>query len=157
MIRHRTTKAFYLLVFILICDQLSKWWIVNDVMRTPHAEKITGFLNFVLVWNKGVTFGFLSQIAHDYMPWILTGAAVLILFLLGRWLWRTSSTLVALSLGAIMGGAIGNVIDRVRFSGVVDFLDFHYNEYHWYAFNIADAAIVVGVTFLILESLVRGR
>ena len=91
------------------------------------------------------------------MPYFLTAVAAVILFLLGRWLWRTTSALVAIGLGAIMGGAIGNVIDRLRFGAVVDFLDFHYEHYHWYAFNIADAAIVTGVCLLLLDSLVRGR
>jgi lipoprotein signal peptidase len=91
------------------------------------------------------------------VPAVLVIAAFLILFLLTRWLLRTSSLLVALSLGAVMGGAIGNVIDRLRFGAVVDFIDFHYTTYHWYAFNIADAAIVIGVFFLVLDSLVKGR
>lgn len=157
MTHRRTGMAAYLLAFILACDQLSKWWIVNAVMRPPRTVEIDPFLNFVLVWNKGVTFGLLNQVTHGFMPWILIGAAFLILILLSRWLWRTTSTLVALSLGAVMGGAIGNIIDRLRYGAVVDFLDFHYQDYHWYAFNIADAAIVTGVCLLILENLIRGR
>jgi signal peptidase II len=154
---NRITMASYLMALILLCDQLSKWWILSVAMRPPRVTPITSFLNFVLVWNKGVTFGLLNRFAHNSMPWILIGVALLILVLLGRWLLRTSSTIVALGLGAIMGGAIGNVIDRVRYGAVVDFLDFYYHNYHWYAFNVADAAIVTGVTVLLLDSLVRGR
>ena len=154
----RASLAAYLMAAILAADQLSKWWIVNMVMRPPHTgSRSIDFLNFVLVWNKGVTFGLLNEFAQQYMPWILIGVAFLILILLSRWLWRTSSTLVALSLGAVMGGAIGNIIDRLRYGAVVDFLDFHYRTYHWYAFNIADAAIVTGVSLLVVDSLVRGR
>jgi len=127
---------------------------MGDVERTIP---VTSFLNFALVWNKGVTFGLFNKNTQHFLPYILIGVAALILFLLGRWLWRTGSTPVALALGAIMGGAIGNVIDRLRYGAVVDFLDFHYGTYHWYAFNIADAAIVTGVALLLLDGMVRGK
>lgn len=148
--------ASYLGVFVALTDQLSKWWVLRNI--TPsNPMVVTPFLNFVLVHNKGVTFGLLNNISHQYMPYMLSAVAAIILFLLGRWLWFTRSTPVALGLGAIMGGAVGNVIDRVRFGAVVDFLDFYYQNYHWYAFNIADAAIVTGVALLMLDSLVRAR
>lgn len=148
--------ASYLGVFVALTDQLSKWWVLRNV-SSSSATAVTPFLNFVLVHNKGVTFGLLNNINHEYMPYILSAVAAVILFLLGRWLWLTTSLSVALGLGAIMGGAVGNVIDRVRFGSVVDFLDFYYQNYHWYAFNVADAAIVTGVSLLMLDSLVRAR
>ncbi|MDP9127710.1 MAG: signal peptidase II [Pseudomonadota bacterium] len=157
MMPRRVHLASYVLGLVLLCDQASKWWVLRSFLQTRQGIRVTPFLNFILVWNKGVTFGLLNTIAHNYMPWILAGAALLILVLLGRWLARTHSTLIALSLGAIMGGAVGNIIDRLRFGAVMDFLDFYYGSYHWYAFNIADAAIVTGVVLLLLESLVRGR
>jgi signal peptidase II len=153
----RTMIGFYLMVLVVLCDQLTKWWVLRMVMVPPRTVQETPFLNLVLVWNKGVTFGFLNQLDHRYVPYILIGVAAVVVILLARWLWRTSSTMVALALGAIMGGAIGNVIDRVRFGAVMDFLDFYYRDYHWYAFNIADAAIVTGVGLLLLDSLVRAR
>jgi signal peptidase II len=70
------------------------------------------------------------------MPYVLIAVAAVILFLLGRWLWRTSSTTVALALGMVMGGAVGNVIDRLRYGAVVDFLDFYYRDFHWYNCNL---------------------
>ncbi len=157
IIHRRFNIAIYLLALITMCDQLSKWWVLNEAMRPPHTMPVTSFLNIVLVWNKGVTFGFFSHFDHHLMAYFLIAVAAIILFLLGRWLWRTSSTLVAVALGAVMGGAIGNVIDRIRYGAVVDFLDFYYQNYHWYAFNIADAAIVTGVGLLLLDSLVRGK
>ncbi|MDX2028015.1 MAG: signal peptidase II [Alphaproteobacteria bacterium] len=149
--------ATYLIALVLVCDQMTKWWILNEVMRPPQIVPINSFFNLVLVWNKGVTFGLLNQYAPDIMPWILTGTAILITGLLTRWLLRTSSTTVALGLGAVIGGAVGNIIDRLRHGAVVDFLDFHFRTYHWPAFNVADSAIVIGVSLLLLDSLVRGR
>jgi signal peptidase II len=154
-IRYRI--ASYLLALVVLIDQLTKWWIIGEVMRQgAHVEPINVYLNLVLQRNKGVTFGAFNN-NHKYMPFFLVAVAAVILIFLGRWLWRTTSSLVAFALGLIMGGAIGNVIDRLRLGGVVDFLDFHYQNYHWYAFNVADAAIVTGVTLLLLDSLVRGK
>lgn len=155
--RRRFMIALYLGALVVMCDQLSKWWLVNIAMRPPHVMEVTSFLNLVLVWNKGVTFGLLSRMDHHVMSYFLIAVAAIILFLLGRWLWRTSSSLVAIGLGAVMGGAIGNVLDRLRFGAVVDFIDFYYQNYHWFAFNVADAAIVTGVCLLLLDSLVRGK
>jgi lipoprotein signal peptidase len=157
-IHRRALMALYVMALVAVGDQLSKWWIVHvRMIPTPRVLPVTPFLNFVLVWNKGVTFGLLNQVDRRFMPWVLVAAAVLVLFLLGRWLWRTSSAWVAVALGAIMGGAIGNIVDRARFGAVIDFLDFYYGDYHWYAFNIADAAIVTGVGLLLLDSLVRAK
>jgi signal peptidase II len=154
--RHET-QALYLGVAIALADQLSKWWLLEKIMQPPHVEAVTPFLNLVLVHNKGVTFGLLNTIDRHILPYILTGVALVILFFLGRWLYRTHSTVVAVALGAVMGGAVGNIIDRVRYGAVVDFLDFYYRDYHWYAFNVADAAIVTGVGLLLLDSLIKAR
>jgi signal peptidase II len=162
LVRHMTiprhvTLAALLGILVAIADQLSKWWLLEAVMRPPHVEEVTPFLNLVLVHNKGVTFGLLNTIDRQSMPYILAAIAVAILFLLGRWLLRTQSLPVAMGLGFVMGGAVSNLIDRMRYGAVIDFLDFYYQDYHWYAFNIADAAIVTGVGLLLLDSLVRAR
>jgi len=156
-INQHVALASYLAVFIALSDQLSKWWLTNIVMREPHVEKVTSYFNLVMVQNKGVTFGLLNTIDHHFMPYVLAGVALVILFFLGRWLMRTQSMLVAVGLGLVIGGAVGNLIDRVRYGAVIDFLDFYYRDFHWYAFNIADAAIVTGVSLLLLDSLVRAR
>jgi signal peptidase II len=153
----RATIGFYMMAFIGLVDQISKGLILNHIGDVRHTMPVTPFLNFVLVWNKGVTFGLLGRTGQNYMTYILIGVAAVILALLGRWLWRTKSLLVALALGAIMGGAVGNVIDRVRYGAVADFLDFYYRDYHWYAFNVADAAIVTGVALLLIDGMVHGR
>jgi len=155
---HRHVKfAVCLAILVTFADQFSKWWLVNTIMRPPHVEPVTSFLNLVLVHNKGVTFGLLNTMNHQIMPAILMAVAIVILFFLGRWLYLTRSMPVAIGLGAVMGGAVGNVLDRIREGAVVDFLDFYYANYHWYAFNIADAAIVTGVSLLLLDSVLRAR
>jgi signal peptidase II len=157
MLHRRATIGFYMLALVGLADQLSKWFVLQQMGDVQHTIPVTVFLNFVLVWNKGITFGFLNHGGHHYTPYILAAVAAIILFLLGRWLWRTNSTLVALALGAIMGGAIGNVIDRLRYGAVADFIDFYYQDYHWYAFNVADAAIVTGVALLLIDGMVQGK
>jgi len=157
----RFNIAAYLLVLVALCDQLSKWCLLREMSDPPQAIPVNDYFNLVLVWNRGVTFGLLNNMNHTYMSYFLVAVALLILYLLGRWLWTTTSTPVSIGLGAIMGGAIGNIIDRLRYGSVVDFLDFHYQNNHWFAFNIADAAICTGVGLLLLDSLldslVRGR
>jgi len=149
--------GFYAMAFVGLVDQLTKWLILDRLDDVHRTITVTPFLNLALVWNKGVTFGLLNHHDKNYLPYLLIGVAVVILFFLGRWLWRTSSTTVALALGAIMGGAVGNVIDRVRYGAVVDFLDFYYKDFHWYAFNVGDAAIVMGVALLLIDGMVRGK
>lgn len=157
MIHRRFRIGLYVIALVALCDQFSKWWLLNKIMQPPHGVAVTPFLNLVLVWNKGVTFGLLNKFDHRYVEYFLIAVAAVIVFLLGRWLWRTYSLLVTYALGLIMGGAFGNVIDRLRFGAVLDFLDFYYRDYHWYAFNVADAAIVTGVGLLVLDNLIRGR
>ncbi|MDD4617199.1 MAG: signal peptidase II [Alphaproteobacteria bacterium] len=157
-IQRRTALGIYAMAAIGLADQLTKWMVLEHV-NVHHIIKVNDFLNIVLVWNKGVTFGLLSHIGNGKtIPYVFIVIATVITILLGRWLWRTASTPTALSLGFIMGGAIGNAIDRVRYGMVVDFIDFHYGEkFHWYAFNLADAAIVSGVVILLIDDLLRAK
>lgn len=146
----------YLAACVALVDQSSKNWFLGSTEEIHPVVKITPFLNFRLNWNKGVTFGLLNDFGL-WMPYILTGVAVVILFLLMNWLRKVKTLYAALGLGCVMGGAIGNVIDRVRFGAVVDFIDFHYAGYHWYTFNVADSAIVFGVGLLLLENFIQSR
>lgn len=147
----------YLLVFVIMADQMSKQFVKGYVEEAQHIVSLSPYLNLTLVMNKGVTFGLLDRFDHAYITYSLIAVAAVVVFFLLRWLWRTTSLLIGIALGCIIGGAIGNVIDRVRYGAVIDFLDFHYQTHHWYSFNVADAAIVTGVTLLLLDSLVRGR
>jgi lipoprotein signal peptidase len=150
-------RGLILALVILLADQASKWWILEIVdLDQVRQVVLTPFLNLTMVWNRGITFGLFSGGG----PWnalILAAIAVVIVAVLLRWMARAETRLVALALGAVAGGAIGNVIDRLRFGAVVDFVDVHAWGFHWYVFNVADAAIVCGVGVLLADALFRRR
>jgi lipoprotein signal peptidase len=146
-------------VLLLAADQASKWWIL-EVLRLPEVRHVRLLelgpfgLDLSMVWNRGVTFGLLSGDG----PWnhlVLALLAAAIALVLLRWLARAETLAVAVALGAVIGGAVGNVLDRLRFGAVVDFVDAHAWGWHWYVFNIADAGIVCGVAALIADALFR--
>lgn len=151
---------------VMLFDQLSKWAITALVMDpacvTPPISQpgcaipVLPFFNLTMVYNPGVTFG----LGGGLGPLVLSGLAVAISVALVVWLRRVDSLLLAIALGGIIGGAIGNVVDRLRFGAVVDFLDVFIPGSglpHWPAFNIADSAIVVGVALVIIDGLIAGR
>ena len=140
---------------VLVLDQITKMLILDLFSTSPQGVEVLPFFNLVLAWNRGVSFGMFGGLG-DWGPWILVALALVISAVLARWMMKAESRLELMSLGLIIGGAIGNVIDRVRFGAVVDFLDVHGWGYHWPAFNVADSAITVGAAILILESLFFG-
>ena len=142
---------------ILVADQASKWFML-EVLRLPEVRHIPllalgpfGF-DLTMVWNRGVTFGLLTGFGAGG-AFLLAAVALAVVAALGIWLRRAESPVVAVALGAIAGGAVGNVVDRLRFGAVVDFIDAHIGNLHWYVFNVADAAIVCGVVALVIDSL----
>jgi len=144
---------------LLVADQASKWWIL-EVVRLPEVRSVPLLelgpvgLDLTMVWNRGVTFGLFSgDGAWNHV--ILAVLAMAVAGFLLRWLWRADTRLVALALGAVIGGAVGNVIDRFRFGAVVDFLHAWAWDWSWYVFNVADAAIVLGVLALVADALIR--
>ena len=123
---------------VLAADQASKWWILNG-LRLPEVGQVVllPVLNLTMVWNTGVTFGLLNGFGQwGYL--LLAAVALAVVAALAVWLRRAETRLVAIALGAIAGGAISNVIDRLRFGGVVDFIHAHLGAWSWYVFNVAD-------------------
>jgi signal peptidase II len=135
----------------LVADQASKEKLLDllDFGQRPVIE-ITSFFNLAMVWNRGVSFGMFAR--HD-QPLLLIFISLFICVFLLRWLLKCEERMVALALGLVIGGALGNVIDRIRFGAVADFFDFHLFGYHWPAFNIADASIFIGVVVLCWHSM----
>jgi signal peptidase II len=148
-------------LLVLVADQASKWWVLNG-LDLPELRQVVllPVLNLTMVWNRGVTFGLLNGLG-SWGHVLLAAIALAVVVALGFWLRRAESRLVAVAIGSIAGGAIGNVIDRVRFGAVVDFIHAHvatpWGDYSWYVFNVADAAIVCGVAALILDSQLSKR
>lgn len=166
--------GWLLLSLILIAlDQLSKWYVTEALYKPkmglqglgfmdwysltperlpPFNMEITSFFNLVMVWNTGVSFGLMRGQDKGPILLIALASAITLFFLI--WLLRTNDKLHGICFAIIIGGALGNMIDRARFGAVIDFLDFHAFGYHWPAFNVADICVVVGVTLLIIASFV---
>lgn len=145
-----------LAALVVLADQVSKWAVLLWVMNPPRIIEVTGFFNLVLVYNRGVSFGLMAS-DYAWKPYALAVLALVIVALLLWWLRGQAGCLPRLAGGLVVGGALGNVIDRFLHPGVVDFLDFHYAGWHWPAFNLADAAIVCGVGLLLFDGLFGGE
>lgn len=177
-------QKFFLVLWmiaLIIADQVSKWWIIEMYYKprvfeadggslsffewfTTFSQKqfppvqieVTSFFNLVMVWNKGVSFGMFAS-ASDIMPYILSAVAVIMSIILGIWMKRATHLSTIIPLAMVIAGALANVFDRFRFGAVADFLDFHINDMHYPAFNIADCCIVVGVLLLAFDGLILER
>lgn len=143
-------------LIVILCDQLTKIAIAK-VFAYGEGRVITPFFNLVLVYNRGAAFGFLST-ASGWQRWAFTAlgivAALVICYLLKR---HAAQRLFCTALSLILGGALGNVIDRLAYGHVIDFLDFHVRAWHWPAFNLADSAITIGAALLVFDELRRVR
>ncbi len=140
-----------LAALVFAADQGSKYWVLHGAgLRDGHVLVLLPVLNFVLVWNHGITFGMLAGAGATVLLVGITSAVIASLLV---WLWRSRNWLTCLAVGAIAGGASGNVLDRLRHGAVVDFIQAHIGGWSWYVFNVGDAAIVCGVAALMLESL----
>lgn len=144
---------------VLLLDQLSKWAMVELVLDDRRRIAVLPFFNFSLVYNPGISFGLLGSDAA-WGPYVLSAVAVAVCVALFFWARRAETRMLAVAIGLVIGGAIGNVIDRLRFGAVVDFLDFYIPGTqlpHWPAFNVADAAIVIGVGLILVDGLFASR
>jgi signal peptidase II len=143
---------------VLLVDQFSKWLVVNHLDVHQIRTIIPGFFNLVLVKNRGMAFGIFSQTRSGFPYYFLlatTIGAVVVIVSFFCWTKRNRRWLTV-GLSVILGGAVGNLIDRVRFGYVIDFLDFLLKAYHWPAFNVADSAVTVG-TFWLFFNIMKGK
>jgi signal peptidase II len=145
-------KGLALAAAVIVVDQASKWWILTSVMRPPRVIEVTPFFNLVMGWNRGVSFGLFNSDSPLNL-WLLPLMVVGITAVLLVWLWRAERLWLGIGIGLVVGGAVGNLVDRMRFGAVADFLDVHAFGWHWPAFNVADSAITVGAAIILLESL----
>jgi len=152
MIRRTALLGFALAALTVALDRVTKVWALDALFEPPTRIKVLEVLNLVPVWNRGVSFGLLSS-DLEWGPWLLGGFALAVAVALVVWLLRADNPILAAGLGLVIGGAVGNAIDRALYGAVVDFVDAHWHDLHWPAFNIADAAITLGVVFLLLDAL----
>lgn len=146
----QTALFLCILGVVIIVDFVTKEWALSTLFVPEISIMVTSFFHFTPVWNPGISFGLFSD--SPVTGYVIPALAVFVVI----WLYIQLATLTPLQricAGLIAGGAIGNVIDRLRFGKVVDFLDFHLYGYHWPAFNIADAAISIGVALWICSTL----
>jgi signal peptidase II len=155
-------SAFGLAIAIItaVADQALKFWLLDGFdLANRGSVAVMPFINLVLTWNTGISYGLFPQ-ASPAGIWSLFAFKVAAIVFLWVWLTRSTSRLTGVALGLIIGGAVGNAIDRLHWPGVMDFVLFHIEtagfSFRWYVFNLADAAIVAGVVGLLYESLLGG-
>jgi signal peptidase II len=152
--RHLVRFGLLVALAALAVDQASKWVMILWVMNPPRVIPLTGFFNLVSAWNTGVSFSLFAN-GPGMTRWLLVALAVAIIGFMLAWLRKADHALLASGLGLVIGGAVGNVIDRFVHGAVKDFLDFYIGQWHWPAFNFADAFISVGVALIVLDSFRR--
>ncbi|MDD5758076.1 MAG: signal peptidase II [Desulfobulbaceae bacterium] len=147
------------IILVVLCDQLTKLWIIGNFDMFQSREIIPGLFNLTYLTNRGAAFGFLNGDHGSWRHFFFIGVAlvamIMMIFLLRQMQKEGKHFVVSIAL--IFGGAVGNLIDRLRLGAVVDFLDVYWQGYHWPAFNIADSAITVGVGIFLIAHLVQFR
>ncbi len=143
---------FIFIFFVLLADQVTKLWISRTVPLSVSKRIIPGFFNLTHIHNRGAIFGFLGQSRSPAVFYLLMLASLVALVLVVYYFFRTPPTekLMVLSFSFILAGALGNLVDRIFRGYVIDFLDFHVQEWHWPSFNVADACVSIGAVSLIL-------
>jgi len=140
-------------VVTVLVDQANKWWMLKVFdIEAKGSVAVTPFLDLVMVWNRGISYGLFQQ-GSALGQILLSGFAVVAVVALTLWLARMTSLIGAAGAGLVMGGAVGNAIDRLVHGAVADFFSFHAWDFYWYVFNVADAAIVAGVAGLMYDSI----
>ncbi len=141
-----------IVVIVFALDQASKLWLLFSVGLAENGPfSVLPFMDIVLAWNRGISYGLFQQYS-DLGRWGLVAISFVAAVWLGRWMWREPRRLTVVALALIIGGALGNGVDRAVYGAVVDFVHLHWGRFSWYIFNLADAAIVVGVAALLYES-----
>lgn len=146
-----TRRALLFIVALIAIDQVIKRVMLDLLFQPPTIMPVTPFFNLVPVWNRGISFGLLGD--SETSRWMLVALALVIVVMLIVWLMRAGPGVVRFALLLVIGGALSNVIDRVIYGAVVDFIDIHGFGWHWPAFNVADMAIVVGTALLFYDGL----
>lgn len=141
---------------MVLADQISKGWVLKAITAGTLPAKITSFFNFIFVWNPGISFGLFSQ-RNDIVFLGLTFLTCLISLGFFVVMIKIRGSKISFCFALIIGGAVGNIIDRIRFRAVIDFLDFHAFGYHWPTFNLADSFIFIGASVWLMAQFLKAR
>ena len=151
------TLGFLVALVTLGADQASKLWLLFRYRILEQGPFALGpYIEVTAVWNRGISYGLFQQ-HSDFGRWLLIGLSLLAALGFCVWLWRGPTRIVALALGLLIGGALGNAYDRIVYGAVFDFLHIHVGDFSWYVFNVADAAIVAGVVALLYDAVMPSR
>ena len=148
-----TRRAFVIAIAIFIVDQLVKWWVIGPLnLEAVRQVEVLPFFNFTWVENRGISFGLFTA-GSDAARWLLTGVTAIIATGVAIWITREKQWGDQAALSLVLGGALGNIVDRARFGYVVDYADLHFGDFRpFLVFNIADAAISIGIVILLLRA-----
>ncbi|MES9988706.1 MAG: signal peptidase II [Candidatus Thiodiazotropha endolucinida] len=151
------TRWLWLSLLVILLDQSTKQ-LAESTLTLYESVSVLPFFDLTLLYNKGAAFSFLSD-QGGWQRWFFIVLAIVVCIVLVGWLWRLKrdELWIAVALSLIIGGAIGNVIDRILFGQVIDFLHFHYQQHYFPAFNVADSAITVGVIIMLYDALVLAK
>ena len=141
-------KLIFLMLFLVSLDQITKSWALKNIFKNENNIEINNFLNFIPVWNKGISFGLLSDLININFFMIIVSSTIALFFFI--WFIKTQNNKLIISLTFIISGALGNIIDRFNHKAVVDFIDVHINNLHWPTFNLADSYITLGAFIYII-------
>ncbi len=150
ILRFIPKQALLMAVIVLILDQITKTLAVSYFVG--KSITVLPFFNLVLVWNRGISFGIMNE-HSDYGAYLLSALSLVIIGFFITWLRKVDHLPLQIAICAVIAGALGNVIDRLIYGAVVDFLDFHAFGYHWPSFNVADSAVVLGIAFILCDSI----
>lgn len=141
--------SFFTVILVFACDQASKQWVLLWFQKGGEPFSLTSFLNIILSGNQGISFGLLKADSSLGVVLLIVVAAFLSLYLL-KCLWQSRHGWSSFFYSLVLGGAMGNITDRILYKKVIDFIDFHVAGYHWYTFNMADCGVVIGVCGLLI-------
>jgi signal peptidase II len=153
----KTGLGLSVALIALLLDQGHKAWMLHIYkIGERHKVEVTSFFDLVMAWNPGISYGLFRQ-NTTLGQLALTAFALIAVMFMAIWLAQLTTKLTATALGLIMGGALGNAIDRLRYGAVADFFSFHWGGFNWYVFNVADIAIVAGIVGLVYDLLIGGH
>lgn len=157
LIKNKFKKNYIYIIIVLLMfalDRVSKLYVMNFFLSySEQSYYLFPFLNLNLIWNTGMAFGLFSSESYIYQ--IISIIIFFVITCLVIWLYRSNSILEKTSLSLIIGGAFGNLFDRIKYNAVPDFIDMHYNNFHWFVFNVSDIIITIGILMLLLTDLFK--